>query len=55
MNDDFDDMVEQLTTYLNTLKITSDNIGDIRRSCFMPFDCKWNSVVRDETASRENK
>jgi hypothetical protein len=41
--------------YLNTLVITSDNIGDIRRSLFMPFDCKWNGWVRDMTAELENK
>jgi hypothetical protein len=43
----------QMTTYLDSLDITSDNIGDIRRSLFMPFDCNWNSWVRDETAKRE--
>lgn len=46
-------MVNDLKTYLDTLVITSDNIGDIRRQCFVPWDSKWNGIVRDETAKRE--
>lgn len=34
--------------------ITPENIGNIRRQCFMPYDCSWNAFVRDETAAREN-
>lgn len=45
----------QLKEYLDGLTITSENIGDIRRSLFVPYDGIWNSVVRDETAVRENK
>ena len=45
----------ELRAYLNSLIITSDNIGDIRRSLFMPWKCEWNALVRDETAKRENK
>jgi hypothetical protein len=41
--------------YINTLVITSDNVGDIRRSLFMPYDCKWNGWIRDMTAELENK
>lgn len=44
-----------LRDWLDTQTITSDNIGSIRRECFMPFDCKWNAIVREETAERENK
>jgi hypothetical protein len=40
--------------YLDSITITSDNIGEIRRSLFMPFECGWNGWVRDETANREN-
>jgi hypothetical protein len=43
----------ELRVYLDTLTITSDNIGDIRRSLFVPWDSAWNGIVRDETAARE--
>jgi NTP pyrophosphatase (non-canonical NTP hydrolase) len=46
--------VVELRAYLDTLIITSDNIGDIRRSLFFPWDSRWNGWVRDETAAREN-
>ncbi len=41
--------------YISALVITSDNIGDVRRSLLMPFDCKYNGWVRDTTAALENK
>jgi hypothetical protein len=44
---------QELRVYLDTLTITGDNIGDIRRQCFVPWDSAWNAWVRDETASRE--
>ena len=45
---------QELRAYLDTLGvITGDNIGDIRRSLFMPWGSQWNGWVRDETASRE--
>ena len=28
-------------------------IGDLRRSLFMDYDCRWNSLVRDITAKHE--
>jgi hypothetical protein len=28
-------------------------IGDLRRSLFVNYDCKWNGLVRDVTASNE--
>jgi hypothetical protein len=28
-------------------------IGDLRRSLFMDYDCRWNSMVRDVTAKHE--
>jgi hypothetical protein len=28
-------------------------IGDLRRSLFVAWPCKWNGVVRDITASQE--
>ena len=43
----------ELTRYLDSIDIHSDNIGDIRRACFVPWDSPWNSLVRDETAARE--
>ena len=46
---------QELTDWLDTQTITSDNIGGIRRLCFVPWDSKWNGIVRDETAARENK
>lgn len=48
-------LLTELRGYLDTLTITSDNIGDIRRSLFLPWDSMWNGWVRDETASRENR
>jgi hypothetical protein len=33
----------------------ADNIGQIRRQLFVPWSSSWNSLVRDETAERENK
>ncbi len=49
-----DQLGVRLRGYLDGLTITSNNIGDIRRSLFLPFDCEWNRIVRDETAKREN-
>lgn len=46
-------LLREMQAYLDTLTITGDNIGDIRRSLFMPFDSAWNGLVRDETAERE--
>jgi hypothetical protein len=28
-------------------------IGELRRFLFVPFDCKWNSLVREVTAEHE--
>lgn len=47
--------ITELRAWLDTVAITSDNIGDIRRSLFFPWDSKWNAAVRDETAERENR
>lgn len=49
------DLLIELRKHLDGLTITSDNIGDIRRRLFFPFDSMWNGWVRDETAVRENK
>lgn len=46
-------MRSDLFNYLDGLDITSDNIADIRKSLCLPFDCKWNAIVRDQTAARE--
>lgn len=46
---------DELCAYLDALDITSENIGDLRRSLFLPWDSSWNSLVRDETARREGK
>lgn len=54
----FRDMAERLLAqHLDRLAITSDNIGNIRRSLFHPFhgECRWNGMVRELTAERENK
>jgi len=49
-------MKRQLREYLDrTGAITSDNIGHVRRSLFMPFECDWNKWVRELTGARENK
>ena len=49
------DVRRELRAYLDGLTITSDNIGEIRRSLLMPFDWQWNGWVREDTADRENK
>lgn len=51
MNDQ--ELYQELVEWLNTQNITTDNIGEIRRQCFMPWDSAWNMIVRDETAARE--
>ena len=43
----------ELCAWLDSRRITSENIGDYRRACFMPWDSRWNAIVRDETAARE--
>ena len=43
----------ELRQWLNSHDIHGDNIGSIRRQCFMPWDSAWNALVRDETAARE--
>ena len=48
-------MKNELIIWINQQTITSENIGDIRRSLLLPWNSEWNSIVRDETASRENK
>ena len=50
-----DVLLRELRAYLDALIITGENIGDIRRSLFMPWDSEWNGRVRDETAVREGK
>ncbi len=49
------DLRIELRRYLDTLTITGDTIGDLRRLLFMPWDSAWNGWVRDETASREQR
>lgn len=46
---------EELCAWLDSQAITSENIGDIRRSLFVPWDSLWNGIVRDETAKREKE
>lgn len=43
----------ELRLYLDALAIDGDNIGEIRRRLFVPWDSAWNGIVRDETAMRE--
>ena len=45
----------ELRIWLDSQTITSENIGSVRRQCLMPWDSSWNSLVREETAARENK
>ena len=45
----------ELRCWLASQSITSDNIDEVRRRCFMPFATCWNAIVRDETAALENK
>lgn len=49
------DLRREMRAYLDTLTIHGDNIGEIRRSLFVPWDSQWNGWVRDETAIRECK
>jgi len=48
-----DDLLSEFRNWLDSQTITSENIGDIRRQCFVPWDSKWNGVVREWTAERE--
>ena len=43
----------ELRRWLDEQTVTSDNIGEIRRRCFMPWASEWNALVRAETAERE--
>ena len=43
----------ELRRWLDEQTIASENIGDIRRRCFMPWASSWNALVRAETAERE--
>ena len=45
----------ELWKWLSEQVITSENIGNIRRQCFVPWNSAWNALVRDETAASENK
>lgn len=45
----------ELIKWLRKQIITSDNIGAIRRQCFVPWDSQWNTIVKVETADREGK
>lgn len=45
----------ELRRYLDGQRVTSRNIGDMRRALCMPWECSWNGWVRDETAARENR
>lgn len=47
------DMIQELVTYLDSQSITEDNIGQIRRACFVPWDSEWNAIVRVETGRVE--
>jgi hypothetical protein len=49
------DMQSELRRHLDGLQVTSENIGDTRRKLFVPWNSRWNSIVRDETAKRENR
>jgi hypothetical protein len=51
----FEPLKKELMSYLDKTLISSENIGDIRRSLMFPWDSYWNEVVRDETTIRENK
>lgn len=47
------DLHGEFLTWLNQHEITAENIGDIRRCCFVPWNSSWNSIVREETARRQ--
>jgi hypothetical protein len=49
------EMASELRAWLDQQIITSENIGEIRRSLMMPWATGWNALVRSETAERENK
>lgn len=46
-------LISELEAYLDGITINGDTIGNIRRSCFVPWDSEWNGIVRDLTAQRE--
>lgn len=49
----WDCMETEMRTWLDKQVVNSYTIGVIRTNLYMPFDCEWNSVVRDETVKRE--
>lgn len=49
------DLAVELRAWLDTQTITSENIGEIRARCFVPWSSSWNALVRNETAAREGK
>lgn len=48
-----DDMAVKLLGWVKTQDITSENVGAIRARLLLPFDCEWNALVCDLTASFE--
>lgn len=49
------ELIDELKKWLDTQEINSENIGHIRRQCFVPWNSEWNSIIRNETSLRENK
>lgn len=45
----------ELNAWLDTQAVTSKNIGAIRALLKVPWSSRWNAIVRDQTAARENK
>lgn len=45
---------KELIEWLSEQFVVSSNIGDIRRRLFVPWNSDWNTIVREETAKREN-
>lgn len=49
------ELEQELCHWLDQQPVTSENIGALRRMCFVPWDSRWNAIVREQTAVRENK
>ena len=48
------ELEQELRQWLAQQFVTSENIGAVRRRLFVPWSSRWNAIVRDATAEREN-
>lgn len=47
------ELIDELKAWLKLQNINSSNIGIVRRQLMVPWNSKWNAIVRDLTAQHE--